>query len=198
MAMTEGMQRSEKEPLGLVACGTFRDELAAVLEEEGWEYPVYYLSPAPCLDYSSLEEQLQGLIERAQTHCEEVLVVMGLCHPDLDEILAQYPAARRLPMDNCFDVILGGRSRELAKEVNTFFTTPAWLRQWRRFAKNQGWDEADVRQNFGVYERILLLDSEVTPYSEEDVLALFDATQVTVETYPTTLDSLAKLLRDSS
>ncbi len=181
--------------LGIVACGSLKRELETVLAQEGETVKLYSIAPAPCVDYTSMKRQMSYALKQAQKECQQVLVVMGRCHPDIDHILAPF-GARRVEMDNCFDALLGGQSRRIASQANTFFTTPAWLKQWRRFRqKSVAWDDVDLRQNFGLYQRILLLDSGTTPVDDEDVLRLFDDTGVEVEVMPLDLDNLAQLLR---
>lgn len=181
--------------LGIVSCGSLKRELEAVLAQEGGQAKLYFIAPAPCIDYDSMERGLRRVLKRAQEECRRVVVVIGRCHPHIDQIVASF-GARRVEMDNCFDALLGGRSRQIVSQVNTFFTTPAWLKQWRRFrAKGVDWDEITFRQNFGVYRRILLLDSGTTPFEDEDVLRLFDETGVEVEVMPIDLSGLAQVLR---
>ncbi|MBI2863644.1 MAG: DUF1638 domain-containing protein [Chloroflexi bacterium] len=179
----------------IITCGILRDELEAVVRDKGLDYPVFYLAPAPCINYDRLEKQLDVLLRRAAAAAEKTLVVIGRCHPDIDHLLGRYNAGR-LPMNNCFEALLGAsRMRELLNEATTFFTTPSWLKHWRRAVK-QGmkWDETDARQNFGVNQRILVLDAGVTPYTDEEVLAFFDFAQIGVEIVPIDLAAFATLL----
>ena len=58
-----------------------------------------------------------------------------------------------------------------------------------------GWDEVDVRQNFGRYDRFLLMETGVNPLSEDEKLAFYDLTQVPIEIRPISLDHFrAKLI----
>lgn len=183
-----------RQPRALISCGILRDEVETALRQEGLDIPVFCLAPAPCIDPDSLERQLVGALQRSLEVADEVLVLIGMCHRNIDEIVARFPA-RRLPVNDCFDAILGPRRKELDREANTFYTIPAWLRHWTRaLVKKWGWDGVDARQNFGLYKRILLLDAGVSPFSDEQVLELFDFTSVPVEVMPVALDALSELL----
>lgn len=184
-----------KKALAIITCGILRDEIEAVIRQRELDYPILFLSPAPCIDYGNLEKQLIALLKRAARTADRTLVVIGKCHPDIDRLLAGYGASR-LSMANCFEALLGApRMKEILRETNTFFTSPSWLKHWRRaFKKGMKWDVVDVRQNFGVYERILILDAGVTPYSDEEVLEFYDYTQVPVEIFPVDLGNFASLL----
>ena len=182
-------------PRALVCCGILRDEVEAALRIAGLDAPVSYLAPAPCIDPDALERQLVKTLERSLDSADEAVVLIGLCHRDIDEIIARFPA-RRLPVNDCFDALLGPKRRDLDKEANTFYTIPAWLRQWKRaLVKRLGWDGVDARQNFGLYERILLLDAGTTTFSDEEVLEFFDFTAIPIEVMPIGLGPLSDLLR---
>ncbi len=180
----------------LISCGILKDEVDAALKLEGLDVPVFYLSPAPCVDPSSLEKQLVKALQRSSEVADQAVVLIGLCHRDIDQIIARFPA-RRLPVNDCFDAILGPRRKQLDREMNTFYTLPAWLRHWKRaLVKKLGWDNVDARQNFGLYQRIILLDVGVSPFSDEEILEFFDFTSVPVEITQVDLAPLANLLRE--
>lgn len=181
----------------LISCGILRDEVEAALREEGLRVPVFYLAPAPCINPEALEKQLTKALERAMEVAQEAIVLIGLCHPDIDRIIARFPA-RRLPVNDCFDAILGYRRKELDREARTFYTSPSWLRHWRRALVGRlGWDTVDAHQNFGLYERIVLLDAGMQSLMDEEVLEFFDFTGVPIEIVRVDLTPLRKLLRES-
>lgn len=181
----------------LISCGILKDEVEAALKREGLDVPVFYLAPAPCIEADALERQLVRALERALEVADDAVVLIGLCHRDVDEIIARFPA-RRLAVNDCFDAILGARRKEVDRAGNTFYTIPAWLRHWKRaLVKRLGWDGVDARQNFGLYERIILLDAGVSQFSDEEVLELFDFTGIPIEVMRVDLAPLARLLRDS-
>jgi hypothetical protein len=175
----------------IVACGVLKQEVSAVLRREGRAVPVFPLAPAPCIDYGALGRQLDRVLRRAKDAADDVLLVIGRCHPDIAEITARH-GARRLDVNDCFEALLGREERRrLDREANTFYTLPAWLPHWRRaFDKGMRWDEVDARQTFGHYERILLLDTGLRPIPDEQVLEFFDYTGVPVEVRPVDLAGL--------
>lgn len=181
----------------LISCGIVKEEVDAALRDEGLRVPIVYLAPAPCINPGALEKQLNRALERSMAVAEEAVVLIGLCHRDIDAILARY-RARRLPINDCFDAILGPRRKELDREANTFYTLPSWLRHWKRALMDKlGWNDVDARQNFGLYERIALLDAGVQPFSDEEVLEFFDFTGVPIDVMKVDLMPLRKMLRES-
>ena len=181
----------------LISCGILKDEVEAALENEGLKVPVFYLAPAPCVEPQALEVQLTKALRRSAEIADEAVVLIGLCHRDIDAIIAAFNA-HRLPINDCFDALLGYRRRDVDRGSRTFYTLPSWLRHWRRaLVKKLGWDEADARQNFGLYERIVLLDAGVQSFSDEEVLEFFDFTGVPIDIVQIDLVPLGKLLRES-
>ncbi len=51
-----------------------------------------------------------------------------------------------------------------------------------------GWDEIDGRINFGMYDRIVVLDFGLEPIDDLAVLEFFDYTQTEIEIVPADLD----------
>ena len=178
----------------LVTCGILKAEVEAALLQRGLSVRVYHLAPAPCLEPAALARQLRKLLDRAAQDSDDIVILIGRCHPDLDEILSEYPA-RRMDVNDCFDALLGEERKRIDQESNTFFTSAAWLDHWRRALKrSMKWDEVDTRQNFGHYERVLLLDPGFEPIPDEKILEYFDYIQVPVEPRRITLEVLADLL----
>jgi hypothetical protein len=182
----------------IIVCGILKAETAAILEREGLAVPVFTLAPAPCIDYAVLERQLEGALRRASAVADDVLVVIGRCHPDIDAIVARF-GARRLDMRDCFEALLHrDERRRLDRESNTFYTMATWLPHWRRaIAQGMRWDDVDARQHFSRYARILLLDTGLHPIADEQVLEFFDFTGVPIEVRPVGLDNLRALLLDA-
>ena len=81
------------------------------------------------------------------------------------------------------------------QQNRTMVITPGWIRFFPNLMAEAGWDEVDVRQNFGRYDRFLLMDTGINPLSEEEILAFYDLTQVPIEIQQISLDHFrAKLI----
>ena len=94
---------------------------------------------------------------------------------------------------NCIEILLGEEKvRELDNECSTFYITDGWLKNWRSIfcEGDYKWDAIDARMNFGRYERILLLDTGLTEFTDEEIIDFYEFTEVPIETYPITLDHL--------
>lgn len=179
-------------PNKIFACGILRRELEHLLGESDIE--IVYMDAALHVD----DNKLAGAINNTMAVLGDgVPVVIGTrCHPDMEQLVANH-GGRLINADSCIDMLLGGEKARLDTEADTFYLTGGWLENWREiFITGLGWDAVDARQNFGYYDRILLLDTGIAPIDEMQVLEFYEYTQVPVEIMPVTLDHLKKLLED--
>ena len=72
--------------------------------------------------------------------------------------------------------------------------TPGWIRAWPSMMAALGWNEVDVRINYGRYNRILVLEPGINPLSDEEILEFFDLTQIPIEIEPLELEHFKSLL----
>jgi len=173
--------------LRIVSCGIFQPELEKVLKQIREEFMsdedinVTYLAPALHVDNNKLKQGITNALDNVSER-QTVLLFGAMCHPELDEFTEKYQVVRLLP-SNCIELILGKeRQHEIEKSAKVFYITPGWLENWQDiFKRGQGWDEIDARQNFGFYDKILLLDTGVTSFNDEDLLEFFEYTQVPIE-----------------
>jgi len=170
----------------IVSCGIFRLELERVLEEikVQWasdDFKVTYITPALHVNLNKLKD---GITEALDMVTEEKIVLFygSMCHPELNEFTEKYHVIRPQPR-NCIELVLGKeRQRELEASDRVFYLTPGWLQNWQNiFKQGQGWDEIDARQSFGFYDKILLLDTGVCEFNDEDILEFYEYTQVPIE-----------------
>lgn len=172
----------------IVACGIFKLELERVLEEirAEWasdaEFKVTYTEPALHVDYDKLKDGITEALTNKATEEKVVLLFGSMCHPEISEITEKYHVIKLQPK-NCIELILGKeRQEEIEKSVKVFYITQGWLQNWREiFMQGQGWDEIDARQNFGFYDKVLLLDTGVSEFNDEDILEFYEYTQVPIE-----------------
>ena len=171
----------------IVACGIIQPELEQVLRQIREERPndslinVTYVPPALHVDYDKLKDGITGALDQV-SEPKKILLFGSMCHPEIGEFTEKYHVVRLSP-GNCVELILGKeRQKEIEKSAKVFYLTPGWLQNWEDiFRRGQGWDEIDARQNMGFYDKILLLDTGVSEFSDEDLLEFFEYTQVPIE-----------------
>lgn len=171
----------------IIACGIFAEELAAVLtelKEEGRIAGEILTTTVPAglhVDYDGLKAGVNGALGQAGEE-KKILLYGTMCHPDIAGFAKEYDAVMPLP-GNCIEMFLPKEEQGAAGKW-IFYMTAGWLRHWREILFARGADEVDVRQSFGLYEKLVLLDSGTVAFTDEDLLALFEIVQVPIEVRP--------------
>ena len=177
----------------LLCCEILRAEIEQLLKTKQ-NVEIHYLEAGLHADLKKMETAIKTALAGIGSN-EDVLLGFGnMCHPELESIAADY-GANVLAGKNCIEILLGDKLKEFDAEARTFYITNGWLENWRKiFIEQLKWDKIDARQNFGFYERIVLLDTGLIPIEDETILEFFEYTEVPVEIVPIELDNLEKLL----
>lgn len=185
------MRKNKKK---IVACQIFTDELSAVLAEGYEDIEVVWLDAGLHMNLDELKRTLKQALEVAASEGVDTSVLFGTgCHPDMCHIVDNHDG-KVLGAKNCVHAFCG-ESLDALEQDRTMVMTPGWIRFFPNLMAAAGWDEVDVRQNLGRYNRILLMDTFINPLSEEEILAFYDLTQVPIEIQPIDLDHFrAKLI----
>ncbi|ACN15530.1 hypothetical protein HRM2_24360 [Desulforapulum autotrophicum HRM2] len=179
----------------LIACQIFADELLAVLPEVYKDIEITWLDPGLHMNMEKLETTIEQALKNAVAEGADARVLFGNgCSPEMCNIISRH-GGKILGAKNCIDAFCHERVDEL-EQNRTVIMTPGWIRFFSNLMAEAGWDEVDVRQNWGRYDRILLLDTGVNPLSDEELLAFYDLIQVPIETQPTGLDYFREKLME--
>jgi len=172
-----------------VACSMLSEEIQKTMEELGFDNELLYIDAALHVDLDKLETAINGKLEEVKNKGGKPAILVGSkCHPDIQTIADKY-AAKIIASSNCIELLLGEKMKEFDQKSKTFYITNGWLKNWRRiFVEGLHWDSIDAKQNFGYYDRVLLLDTGLSEISDEDILEFFEYTQVPIEIYPVTLE----------
>jgi len=204
----------------IVSCGILYPEMKHLMDI-GFLNPHKILFTPPGLHAKPDELERQLLRRLAQTReiCpnHKIIVAYGKkCYVNADEpakrvdtILqgAQDQEIVRLQGDYGYDILASFDDRQRisgGRESKTLWFTLGWLKNWKTIYQHYfGWDRADANANFpGFYDRIIVLDSlgvadEYMTEHAEEILEIFDWTNLMVEFHPITLDRLKGLLVDA-
>ena len=178
----------------ILACQIFTDELLAVLPEEYKNIDITWLDAGLHANLDKLKIALKHAINEAATEGADARVLFGNgCHPDICKITNE-TGGKILGAKNCVEAFCHENIDEL-EQNRTMVITPGWIRFFPNLMAALGWDEVDVRQNFGRYDRFLLLETGINPLSEEEMLEFYDLTQVPIDIQQISLDPFrAKVL----
>ena len=169
------------------ACQIFTDELNAVLPEEHKDIDITWLDAGLHWNRDKKERILKQASKDAATEgADAIFIFANGVHPDMRDIVYNY-GGKIIGAKNCVEVLCNESYDELGKD-RTMVITPGWIRHFSRQMAAAGWDEVDIRQRFGRFNRFLLLDTGVNPLSEEEILEFYDRTQVPVELRQISLD----------
>lgn len=115
----------------LIACGIFRKELDALLEDGDLDAEVIYLGSFLHLDYGKLKSALESALRREKGR-RSVVLYGDVCMGFGKEIQPLVEAHGAVKVDglNCIDCLLGGRGEllEVDPEHEFLFLTPGWIR----------------------------------------------------------------------
>lgn len=176
----------------LLCCEILRNEIEHLLQGKNVE--IQYLEAGLHADLKKLEHTIKDTLENMKDGNNVVLGFGTMCHPEM-ELLAANHGKNVIQAKNCIEMLLGDKLKELDAEARTFYITSGWLENWRKiFIEQLKWDKIDARQNFGFYDRIILVDTGLTPLDDEKILEFFEYTEVPIETMSIGLDNLQKLL----
>ncbi|HBV98216.1 MAG: hypothetical protein JL50_00095 [Peptococcaceae bacterium BICA1-7] len=175
----------------IIGCGIIRHELDYITR--GKDVDIVYLDPALHTDTDKLERALINAIDSTQER-DVPLIIGTRCHPDIEK-LAAGRGAKLAQSQNCIEMFLGDKLGHLNSEGFNFYMTAGWLENWRNiFTGAMKWDAVDARQNFGLYDRIIVLDTGLIPLDEEKIIEFYDYTQVPVEIMQVDLDIFREIV----
>lgn len=171
----------------MLCCGILQKEIEHITW--GKEVEIHYLDPGLHVDLDKLDKTLTSAL--VSINAGNVPVIIGIqCHPELEKRIQEY-GGRGIQAKNCIEMLLGEKLAELDASGRNFYLTTGWLENWRKiFIEGLKWDGIDARQNFGYYDRILLLDNGITPIDDEKIIEFFDYTQVPIEILSIDLEHL--------
>lgn len=168
-----------------MACGVLRLELEQVLQQikaEGLfdcEITATYLQAGLHVDFDRLKDAIVCALE-SLTADRIILLYGSKCHPEFHEFLSDR-LLTTFHQSNCIELILGVRMQEIDRLTKTFYLTPGWLLCWQEFfEQSMRWDEVDMRQSLGYYDRMLLADTGVCEITDEQILEFFERTRVPI------------------
>lgn len=141
---------------------------------------VVWVEAALHVNLDRLENEIKTALAGTTIRDAKVHLLIGTgCHPDLVKMAQEY-GTQVSPVTDCLEAFLGAKKREMEKN-GTMIMTPGWIRAWPSMMAAMGWNEVDVRINYGRYNRILVLDPGINPLSDEEILEFFDLTQIPIE-----------------
>lgn len=109
----------------ILACGTLKQELTAVMNKCSCSYPVIWLVPGAHNHPQKRRTEILQALEQCREY-DTVLLAMAHCGGALEGIVSPGPTLVLPRFDDCIPLLLG--SRERRQELKDFyFLSPGWL-----------------------------------------------------------------------
>lgn len=142
----------------LVCCGILGREVERLRAERGWPAEVLALPTSLHADPERLSRCLSGALSGA---CGSGLALYGACFPGIDR-LVHLAGGRRLPVENCFALLLGAERYRREQEAGAYFLLEDWARHFPDAIRPLG-SLAAVREIFqGAHRYLLALTTPCT------------------------------------
>ncbi|MDR1873215.1 MAG: DUF1638 domain-containing protein [Deltaproteobacteria bacterium] len=184
----------------VIACSIFEDELNSVLQDPAYDVDVKWLHAGLHCDLELLEKSLVKILDEVKDTAEGPRLLIGDgCLPQMKDLAKSYQIPV-LSYKNCVESLIGvDKLRELERD-KTMVITPAWIRKVfiapDGVRQILGWDNTDLKINFGRYDRFLVLDFGLSPLTDEETMEFFDAVEVPIETMEMDLDRFKNVISE--
>jgi len=185
-----------KNSVFLITCPIFKNELKAVLPSDS-AITIHTMDYSIHIHPESMKKELFNAISKAEERGSNIKLLIGKdceCELPIREIAercnAQHPQEK-----NCIEIILGTEKAERLQENRTMLITPAWMRMIKKSIEDGLWNEVDARMKIGWYDRILLIDPDIEPVTDDEIFSFFDLVQVPIETEKTDLDHFRSVVQ---
>jgi len=182
-----------KNEKSLISCPIFRDELEIVLPSD-MDLNIYFMDQRIHTDARLMFQQLK--MAAAKAGDSDISLLIGReCYCEISIVdFAKSINARTLQEKNCIEAILGPEKTDKLQKNRTAIHTRGWMRMIRQSISFDGIMRDTIRIMLGYFERIVLLDYGVRPFSDEDILAYYDLLQVPIEIEQVKLDYFKDVL----
>lgn len=161
--------------LCILTCRNFHPEIAAAIEEAGWEEVSCAPLPARCGRPPLTWEELQAA---APPQCAEWVVLGRACLAGLGAPPKGFPLVRLIPQQECFHLVAGPTLVAEALANRAYLLTPGWLVHWRERLEALGFEPAQdhAAAFFGDFAtELLLLDTGTATSAPAQTSALLQA-----------------------
>lgn len=182
----------------LVACGSLKQLLEAIMGEE-WKEHIYYLPQILHLNPDKLHQALDKLLARVCPQYHQVIVVYGKCASDIDGLVRRHGAIR-VPGELCYEMFAGETFFQLLREVpGTYFLTEDLCHNFNKLViKPLHWDENPKIKDLMLknYRRVVFLDTITGGTLDEQARQIADYLGLPLEVKRVGLDNFRQRLQE--
>jgi hypothetical protein len=168
----------------VIGCGIFEDEFNAVVEGENrYDFEIHWLPSGYHVRTDWLADKIAKTLAGNDRWDKRNLRLLygSSCLLDLGEEVKS--GLKILPADNCLMAMVGKTKLRELEGGRTMVITNSWIR--KIYLAPPGdfpvWDPDELRMNLGRYDRILVLDTGLDSFTDEEILTAYDLMEVVLE-----------------
>jgi len=134
----------------LIGCAILKKEVEYLFAEQGWPCSRIFLPSSLHFDFDQLRETLDGTI--LKNSGKETLLLYGTCYPGIDQLAT----VRRIPCQNCVEMLLGPERFKEQLENGAYFLLEEWATNWDEILEKTFGNREVAREIFQLDRRFLL------------------------------------------
>ncbi|MFT5727063.1 MAG: hypothetical protein ACI8PB_001195 [Desulforhopalus sp.] len=178
----------------LIACPIFKEELEAILPSNT-NLSIHYMDRLIHNDAKKMLQELETATSSAPESNIGLLVGREcFCEISISDF-ANKINANLIDEKNCIEAILGLEKTERLQENRTTIHTRGWMEMITQSIKNDPINGDSIRIMLGHYEKLILLDYGIKPYTDEEILSYYDLLEVPIEIESVHLKHFEKVLK---
>lgn len=164
----------------LIACPIFKEELEAILPPNT-NLSIHYMDRLIHNDANKMLQELETAASSAPESNIGLLVGREcFCEMSISDF-AHKINANLIDEKNCIEAILGLEKTERLQKNRTTIHTRGWMEMITQSIKSDPINGDSIRIMLGHYEKLILLDYGIKPYTDEEIISYYDLLEVPIE-----------------
>jgi hypothetical protein len=181
----------------IVACETLKQELLAVMEKRGCDYPVIWVDAGKHTWPDKLRVSVQEAIDGISPSCETILLLFGFCGNAMVGIEARNHKLVMPKAADCIPLFIGSREERETYGTRTYFFTEGYLNSGGSMVS----DASRIYERYGEEDGLYILKKMLGHYQDFAVVNTgvfdIDAVKARVDDFAKPLEIPVKLIPGS-
>lgn len=177
----------------LIACPVFKEEIEAILPSNT-NLSIHYMDRLIHNDAKKMLQELESAASSAPGSNIGLLVGREcFCEISINDF-AHKINANLIDEKNCIEAILGLEKTEKLQGNRTTIHTRGWMEMITQSIKSDPINRDSIRIMLGHYEKLILLDYGIQPYTDEEIISYYDLLEVPIEIESVNLNHFEEVL----
>jgi len=183
----------ERNMKHLIACPIFREELTAISPATP-DFTIHYMDQLVHNDAKKMFQELEMAISSAPN--SEISLLVGrecFCEISISDFASRVNA-NVIDEKNCIEAVLGVEKTQALQKDKSTIHTRGWMNMISLVSEHDPISRDSIRQMLGYFEKLILLDYGIQPYTDEEILSYYDLLEVPIEIESAQLTHFGKVL----